>query len=122
MRDDGGTSRIRNDDDQALDEFFEDTMQTVHVHFLTEERDLFHTFNHHPGKSGSGNGFSFHHLLRVKKSRIVCCTIRYGVPSAVSDISQVAVLPDCARTQSAIPMPIVNTIPVLVSGGDAAFK
>lgn len=31
--------------------------------------------------------FPFTTLLRVKKSRIVCRTIRYGVPSAVSDIS-----------------------------------
>lgn len=37
-------------------------------------------------------------------------------------ITQVAVLPDCARTQSAIPMPIVNTIPVFVSGGDRGFQ
>lgn len=29
------------DDDQALDEFFEDLMQTVRAHFVTEERDLF---------------------------------------------------------------------------------
>lgn len=29
------------DDDQALDEFFEDMMQTVRAHFLTEERDMF---------------------------------------------------------------------------------
>lgn len=29
------------DDDQALDEFFEDMMQTVRMHFLAEERDLF---------------------------------------------------------------------------------
>jgi len=28
------------DDDQALDEFFEDMMQTVQAHFVTEERDL----------------------------------------------------------------------------------
>jgi hemerythrin len=28
------------DDDQALDEFFEDMMQTAQAHFLTEERDL----------------------------------------------------------------------------------
>jgi hemerythrin-like domain-containing protein len=28
------------DDDQALDEFFEDMMQTVRTHFVTEERDL----------------------------------------------------------------------------------
>ena len=38
------------DDDQALDEFFEDMMQTVHVHFLTEERTSSHIFNHHPGR------------------------------------------------------------------------
>lgn len=30
-----------NDDDQALDEFFEDMMQTVRAHFITEERDMF---------------------------------------------------------------------------------
>lgn len=29
------------DDDQALDEFFEDMMHTVRLHFLTEEQDLF---------------------------------------------------------------------------------
>lgn len=29
------------DDDQALDEFFEDMMQTVRAHFITEERDMF---------------------------------------------------------------------------------
>jgi hemerythrin superfamily protein len=29
------------DDDQALDEFFEDMMQTVRAHFVTKERDLF---------------------------------------------------------------------------------
>jgi hemerythrin superfamily protein len=29
-----------SDDDQALDEFFEDMMQTVRTHFVTEERDL----------------------------------------------------------------------------------
>lgn len=29
------------DDDQALDDFFEDMMQTVRVHFLAKERDLF---------------------------------------------------------------------------------
>ncbi len=28
------------DDDQALDEFFEDMMQTVQAHFVAEERDL----------------------------------------------------------------------------------
>jgi hemerythrin superfamily protein len=28
------------DDDQASDEFFEDMMQTVRTHFVTEERDL----------------------------------------------------------------------------------
>ena len=28
------------DDDQALDEFFEDMMQTVQAHFVTEERDI----------------------------------------------------------------------------------
>jgi hemerythrin superfamily protein len=28
------------DDDQAVDEFFEDMMQTVRTHFVTEERDL----------------------------------------------------------------------------------
>jgi hemerythrin superfamily protein len=30
-----------NDDDQALDEFFEDMMQTVRAHFIAEERDMF---------------------------------------------------------------------------------
>lgn len=30
-----------NDDDQALDEFFEDMMQSVRAHFLAEERDMF---------------------------------------------------------------------------------
>lgn len=29
------------DDDQALDEFFEDMMHTVRLHFLTEEQDFF---------------------------------------------------------------------------------
>ena len=29
------------DDDQALDEFFEDMMQTVRAHFIAEERDMF---------------------------------------------------------------------------------
>ena len=29
------------DDDQDLDEFFEDMMQTVRAHFLAEERDMF---------------------------------------------------------------------------------
>jgi hemerythrin len=29
------------DDDQALDEFFEDMMQTVRGHFAAEERDMF---------------------------------------------------------------------------------
>jgi hemerythrin superfamily protein len=28
------------DDDQALDEFFEDMMQTVRAHFIAEERDM----------------------------------------------------------------------------------
>lgn len=28
------------DDDQALDEFFEDMMQTVRAHFIVEERDM----------------------------------------------------------------------------------
>ena len=30
-----------NDDDQALDEFFEDMLQTVRAHFIAEERDMF---------------------------------------------------------------------------------
>ncbi len=30
-----------SDDDQALDEFFEDMMQTVRAHFMAEERDMF---------------------------------------------------------------------------------
>lgn len=30
-----------SDDDQALDEFFEDMMQSVRGHFLAEERDMF---------------------------------------------------------------------------------
>mgnify|MGYP000864508037 CR=1 FL=1 len=30
-----------SDDDQAMDEFFEDMMQTVRLHFVREERDLF---------------------------------------------------------------------------------
>lgn len=30
-----------NDDDQVLDEFFEDMMQTVRAHFMAEERDMF---------------------------------------------------------------------------------
>jgi hemerythrin superfamily protein len=30
-----------SDDDQAMDEFFEDMMQTVRAHFIAEERDLF---------------------------------------------------------------------------------
>ena len=29
------------DDDQAVDEFFEDMMQGVRAHFMTEERDLY---------------------------------------------------------------------------------
>ena len=29
------------DDDQALDEFFEDMMQSVRAHFMAEERDMF---------------------------------------------------------------------------------
>lgn len=29
------------DDDQAMDEFFEDMMQTVRAHFIAEERDIF---------------------------------------------------------------------------------
>lgn len=33
--------QAETDDDQALDEFFEDMMQTVRAHFLTEERDMF---------------------------------------------------------------------------------
>lgn len=32
--------RSETDDDQALDEFFEDMMQTVLAHFITEERNL----------------------------------------------------------------------------------
>ena len=34
------------DDDQALDEFFEDMMQTVQAHFMHEERDLLPLINH----------------------------------------------------------------------------
>ena len=34
------------DDDQALDEFFEDMMQTVQAHFMREERDLLPLINH----------------------------------------------------------------------------
>ncbi len=30
-----------SDDDQAMDEFFEDMMQTVRLHFVREERDIF---------------------------------------------------------------------------------
>ena len=30
-----------SDDDQAMDEFFEDMMQTVRAHFIAEERDMF---------------------------------------------------------------------------------
>ena len=33
--------QAETDDDQALDEFFEDMMQTVRAHFLAEERDMF---------------------------------------------------------------------------------
>ncbi|GMV51609.1 MAG: hypothetical protein NBKEAIPA_01472 [Nitrospirae bacterium] len=33
--------RSEADDDQALDEFFEDTMRAARAHFITEERDLF---------------------------------------------------------------------------------
>ncbi len=32
--------RAETDDDESQDEFFEDMMQTVHVHFNAEERDL----------------------------------------------------------------------------------
>ncbi|MBS0170713.1 MAG: hemerythrin domain-containing protein [Nitrospira sp.] len=41
--------RSESDDDQALDEFFEDMMHTVRLHFLTEERDF---FPHVPAASG----------------------------------------------------------------------
>ena len=34
-----------NDDDESLDAFFEDMMQTVRAHFIAEERDLFPLLN-----------------------------------------------------------------------------
>ena len=33
--------QAENDDDESLDEFFEDIMQTIRAHFIAEERDLF---------------------------------------------------------------------------------
>ena len=37
--------QAENDDDELLDEFFEDMMQTVRAHFIAEERDLFPLLN-----------------------------------------------------------------------------
>ena len=73
------------DDDQALDEFFEDIDADGHVHFLTEE-ETSSTSSTTTRVRVAPQWFPFTTLLRVK-SRIVCRTIRYGVPSAVSDIS-----------------------------------
>jgi hemerythrin superfamily protein len=42
--------QAETDDDQALDEFFEDMMQTVRAHFLMEERDMFPLLAAHPLK------------------------------------------------------------------------
>lgn len=42
--------QAETDDDQALDEFFEDMMQTVRAHFLTEERDMFPLFEALPSE------------------------------------------------------------------------
>jgi len=43
MRDE--LQRAETDDDEALDAFFEDMMQTVRAHFIAEERDLFPLLN-----------------------------------------------------------------------------
>jgi hemerythrin-like domain-containing protein len=37
--------QAENDDDESLDDFFEDMMQTVRAHFIAEERDLFPLLN-----------------------------------------------------------------------------
>lgn len=37
--------QAENDDDESLDEFFEDMMQTVRALFIAEERDLFPLLN-----------------------------------------------------------------------------
>ena len=37
--------QAENDDDESLDAFFEDMMQTVRAHFIAEERDLFPLLN-----------------------------------------------------------------------------
>ncbi len=42
--------QAETDDDQALDEFFEDMMQTVRAHFLAEERDMFPLFEAFPSE------------------------------------------------------------------------
>ena len=42
--------QAETDDDQALDEFFEDMMQTVRAHFLIEERDMFPLFEALPSE------------------------------------------------------------------------
>lgn len=44
--------QAETDDDESMDQFFEDMMQTVHVHFDGEERDLiplFDAMNTSPG-------------------------------------------------------------------------
>ena len=38
-------NRAETDDDESMDRFFEDMMQTVRVHFQTEERDLIPLFD-----------------------------------------------------------------------------
>jgi hypothetical protein len=38
--------QFEGDDDQAMDEFFEDMMQSVRVLFMTEERDLLPLIDH----------------------------------------------------------------------------
>lgn len=38
-------NRAETDDDESMDQFFEDMMQTVRVHFQTEERDLIPLFD-----------------------------------------------------------------------------
>ena len=43
MRDE--LQQAENDDDESLDAFFEDMMQTVRAHFIAEERDLFPLLN-----------------------------------------------------------------------------
>ncbi len=43
MRDE--LQQAENDDDESLDAFFEDMMQTVRAHFIAEERDLLPLLN-----------------------------------------------------------------------------